>query len=187
MKTVFIIAAIVIGLGIGFFLFQKYQSPASDTSQTSTNQTATPEGFCSPSQLSGTVDPSPGAGNVYATVTITNISQTECQVAGNNQLQINYPNSVTNFQVAPQDQATTPVFNLEPNKSIYSLIHYPNGPQCSSQVTGVDAGVSYNVSQAETLAFTITGSPTLEIPSCASPSEITTIDVYSFSTSPVTP
>lgn len=188
MKPVFIIIAIVIGITGAFFLFQRYsKTPLTFTrNQTPTTQ-ATSQGFCTTSQLSGTVDPSPGAGNVYATVTITNISNTSCQIIGNNTLSINYPNSVTNFQVTPQGTPTTAKFNLEPNQSIYSLIHYPNGPQCSSQITGVDAGVSYTISQTETLALTPTNASTLEIPSCANPSEITTIDVYPFSITQVTP
>lgn len=187
MKIALIIIAVIVGVGIGFVFFQRFTNVSPSQNQTTNQATMTPEGFCSPSQLSGTVDPNPGAGNVYATVTITNISSTPCQVVGNNTLSIDYPNSVTNFQVVPQGTPSSATFNLEPNQSIYSLIHYPNGPQCSSQVTGVDAGVSYNVSQAETLAFTPTNASTIEIPSCDSPSEVTTIDVYPFSTSPVNP
>lgn len=121
------------------------------------------------------------------TLTLKNVSTISCQVTGNNIVKVDYPISVTNFKAVTKRQPTTPVFVLTPNQTIYSLIHFPNGPQCSSQATGVNTGVSYQISPKDTISFKPTTGTTLEIPSCASSSELTTIDVYPFSSQQVTP
>lgn len=133
------------------------------------------------------MQPEGAAGNIYVTLTIKNVSQTSCQVIGNNLPSVNYPISVTNFKTITKRQPTTTVFTLTPNQTIYSLIHYPNGPQCSSKATGVDTGVSYAISSKDTISFKPTMGTTLEIPSCGSSSDITTIDLYPFSSQQVTP
>ncbi len=133
------------------------------------------------------MDPEIAAGNLYATITLQNTSDAECKVIGNNTLEVGYPDSVTNFKTDTKGQASTPVFTLKPNQTIYSLIHYPNGPQCSSEATQVDAMVSYAISPKDTVSFKPATSDTLSIPSCGSDSDITMVDLYPFSTSEVTP
>lgn len=195
MKVAAIVAIIIAVLGIGFLFMmgrQGQQINIPSTNQPSPTVTAitpsdTQTSFCTPSQLQAAAQPDVAAGNVYVTLTIQNTSQTTCQIIGNNSLSVGYPNSVTNFQIAHMGQASTPVFTLQPNQTIYSLIHFPNGPQCSSEATGVDAMVSYDISQSDSVSFVPTSGPTISIPSCGNPSEITTIDLYPFSTSQVTP
>ena len=191
MKIILIVVGVMLALGVGFLLFQDKLMPTTPTTEqsaTTTSQTnVTAEGACTPSQLQGVAQTDVAAGNAYVTVTIKNTSQTACQVVGNNTLSIGYPNSVTNFQIAPAGQASTPTFNLEPNQTIYALVHFPNGPQCSSEATDVDAMISYNISQTESVSFTPTTGTTISIPSCGNASEITKIYVYPFSSSPVTP
>lgn len=197
MKTAAVVAVIVAILGIGFLLVSNSVKPQlqlrtdreKHTQQAPVNQSAdnTQVAFCTASQLQATASPEVAAGNVYVTLTIQNITQSACQVVGNNSLQVGYPNSVSNFQIAHKGGLATPVFTLEPNQTIYSLVHFPNGPQCSSEATDVDSMVSYDISQNESISFAPTQGSTISIPSCGNASEITTIDLYPFSTSQVTP
>lgn len=197
MKTAAIVAVVVAILGIGFLLLSNNTKPdfmhqkdrERHTQETPVNQPSdnSQAVFCTPSQLQATADPEVAAGNAYVTLTIQNTSQTTCEVVGNNSLIVDYPNSVTNFQIAHKGQSTTPVFTLEPGQTIYSLVHFPNGPQCSSEATDVDSMVSYDISQNDSVSFTPTQGSTIAIPSCGNPSEITTIDLYPFSTTQVTP
>lgn len=197
MKTAAIVAVVVAILGIGFLFlsgnakpdFMRQKDREKHTQQAPVNQPSdnTQVVFCTSSQLQATADPEAAAGNVYVTLTIQNTSQTACEVVGNNSLSVGYPNSVSNFQIAHKGQSTTPVFTLEPNQTIYSLVHFANGPQCSSEATDVDSMVSYDISQSESVSFTPTQGSTIAIPSCGNASEITTIDLYPFSTSQVTP
>lgn len=196
-----IVLLIILGGGAFFFLQSKKSSPVtpiptpvptqttlvSPTAQPTAAISQTAGAYCTPSQLQATMQPEGAAGNVYVTLTIKNTSSTPCQVTGNNTVKVDYPLSVTNFKTVMKRQPTTAVFTLAPNQTIYSLIHYPNGPQCSSQATGVDAGVSYAISPKDTISFKPTRGTTLSIPSCGSASDITTIDLYPFSNQQVTP
>lgn len=194
-----IILLVIVG-GAGYLLLHNQKSspttPTPSPTPTVTSQTtpttqpspsSSASAYCKPTQLQAYMQPDVAAGNVYVTLTIRNTSTTSCQVTGNNLPKVDYPLSVTNFKTDTKKQSTTAVFTLAPTKTIYSLIHYPNGPQCSSQATNVDAGVSYAISANDTISFKPTSGTTLQIPSCGSASDITTIDLYGFSTQQVTP
>jgi hypothetical protein len=199
-NVVIVLLLIIILIGASYLLLHNQKSatvtPTTSPTPTQTSQampTTQPSpspsvsAYCMPSQLQTSMQPEGAAGNVYVTLTIKNTSKTTCQVTGNNLVKVDYPLSVTNFKTVTKRQPTTAVFTLAPNQTIYSLIHYPNGPQCSSQATNVNAGVSYTVSANDTVSFKPTSGTTLEIPSCGSASDITTIDLYPFSTQQVTP
>jgi flagellar basal body-associated protein FliL len=187
-----IIVLILIAAGAYYFVSTRStmapSSPAqqSENNAPSDNQTAAGE-FCTPTQLSATMTPEVAAGNAFVTLTIKNTSTTACKIIGNNMPEVEYPTAVENFQTNNKTQPTSDTFTMAPDQTIYSLIHYPNGPQCSSMATDVDTGVSYAISPNESVSFTPTMGSTLEIPSCGNTSEITTIDLYAFSTSTVTP
>ena len=147
----------------------------------------TQSAFCTPLQLQASMETEVAAGNAYVQVMLKNISTTSCQVIGNNTLSVGYPNSVTNFTTDVKRQPTTPLFTVAPNQTIYALVHYPNGPQCSSQATDVNSMVSYAISGNDTVSFKPTMGDTLLIPSCGKATEVTQIDLYPFSSNQVTP
>jgi hypothetical protein len=181
--------------GASYFLLRNSSSTPTATPTTTTgvsptmeaNPTSTTSAFCTPSQLQATTQTEVAAGNAYVQIMLKNNSSTSCQVIGNNTLSVGYPNSVTNFTIVSKKQPTTPTFTLTPNQTIYALVHFPNGPQCSSQATDVNSMVSYEVSEKDSVSFKPTMGDTLLIPSCGKATEVTQIDLYSFSTSPVTP
>lgn len=194
MKTVLIIVAAIIIVAIGALVLRNIlesvpykRLPTSNSIEPSPTPEQTYQSFCTASQLTGTAETDVAAGNAYVTITIINTSDTACDVIGNNTPEVSYPNAVTNVQISVKDEPQTSVFTLQPNDSIYALIHYPNGPQCSTESTTVDAMVSYQFSDSEAIAFTPNVGTTILISSCAEASEITMVDVYHFSSSPVTP
>lgn len=203
MRIVLIILVVVIVVGAGFFFLSqnKKTSNVSETREdklTSMEQ-ATPTPMqssesssvasepCKPSQLKAVASTDVAAGNAYVTLTLQNTSDSSCQVIGNNFPEVQYPLAVQNFKMDQKGTPANNTFTLAPNQTIYSLIHFPNGPQCSSQATDVNAAVSYQISSADSVTFTPTSGPTVDIPSCGKNSDITMIDLYPFSTQPVTP
>ncbi len=190
MKKILIAFVLLILLGGStYFLLKNSASivPSSPTPTAAVTPTSTVEAFCTPSQLQATMEPEVAAGNAYIQIMLKNTSTTACNVIGNNTLSVGYPNSVTNFKTDVKRQPTTPLFSLTPNQTIYALVHYPNGPQCSSMATDVDSMVSYAISENDTISFKPTMGNTLLIPSCGKVSEITQIDLYPFSSNQVTP
>lgn len=181
----FILFVLVSIAAMGAFIGLKLLLPnaASSTTPKSTTKISS----CIPAQLQAQMNTDVAAGNAYTTVTLKNISDVSCIVTGNNQLQVMYPNSVKNFKTVVKKQPVTKEFTLAPTQTIYALIHYPNGPQCSSQGTDVNAGVSYKISDKDTVSFKPTQGDTLNIPSCGKETDITTIDLYSFSDAEVLP
>lgn len=186
MKYLVIIIVIIAVVAAGSYWVVN-RSANTSPSPTPTASTSTSDGFCQPSQLASTIDPEVAAGNYYGVIKITNTSDRDCQVVGNNQLEIGYPNSVTNFKTQVKKAPTTELFNLTPNQSIYALIHFPNGPQCSSQAVDVNAMVSYQISPTETVTFQPTQGETVDIPSCGKATDITMIDLYGFENQQVMP
>lgn len=188
-KLLFIIFIFIL-LASGYILFKNstlLDNPKMTPTKTERENTEKNAAVCSPSQLEGSMNSEVAAGNVYVQVTLKNITSSPCKIKGDNELTIGYPISVTNFQTEVKGTPGKKEFTLAPNQSIYSLIHYPNGPQCSSLAMDVNAMVSYNISDTESVLFTPSTGPTLDIPSCGNASEVTMIDLYPFSDTPVTP
>ncbi len=186
--VIVIILLILLG-GASYFFYQTKLTPVTVTPSPTptTNPPSTQSTFCTSAELQATMDEEVAAGNAYVQIMLKNISSASCQVIGNNILSVGYPNSVTNFTTVTKRQPTTPTFTLSPNQTIYALVHYPNGPQCSSQATDVNSMISYAVSSNDTVSFKPTRGDTLLIPSCGKASEVTQIDLYPFSSTQVTP
>lgn len=188
MKKILIAIVIIILAGVGYVASKSIRKNTEFTQLPS--PTATQPGktqFCTPTQLKTVMTPEAAAGNVYAKLSIKNTSATVCQIIGDNQLKVDYPVSVTNFRTDQKDTPQKKFFTLNPGQVIYSLIHYPNGPQCSSKATDVDTMVSYKISAKDFVAFTPANATTVSIPSCGEQSELTMIDLYSFADKEVLP
>ena len=203
-----IVVLILLG-GIGYFYLQnsastRQQIPASLTpttqqpspsiSQTSGRATLSPSNeavYCRSQNLQASLNLSPGAGNVYGTFMVKNISQGTCQVQGGEFILAKYDtNTVKNITVTHVGQTQKPPFILSPGETIYSQVHYPNGPQCQSiglNTTGIT--FSYQISLTNTIAFKNQEGNTEEIPvhTCKSPTDMTEIQIWNMATQPITP
>jgi hypothetical protein len=191
-----IIALVILGiLGFWFLNMQKSQTPSSSYTSSQNNnstQPVTPSqepnktvAYCTPNQLTGQLIPNVGAGNVFVSVTLKNTSTTECKV-DNVLPELDYPNSVQNITTSPQGQPTSKTLNLKPNQTVYSQLHYPNGPQCSGPTLGVNSAVSLQISPDNTFTFQPQGSTTLDIEACQAASQMTQVQIWPLSEKPIT-
>lgn len=154
------------------------------TSSSSATPTTSATTLCQASQLDGLVTLSPGAGNVYGTITLTNTSTTSCEVPGNQFAKLLFDKTtVKNLVVIYQGFTSKSPFVLGPNDAIYATIHYPNGPQCQSGVNPINVSMTYTISPGNSI--NIKSSPNnipFTIQACTSESELTQVEVSSFST-----
>ncbi|HSW97490.1 MAG TPA: DUF4232 domain-containing protein [Candidatus Saccharimonadales bacterium] len=152
--------------------------------------TSVPHADCKRNDLETNLALSPGAGNVFGTVTLKNISPHTCQIAGGSFINAEYNPSVTNISIVHVGQTQSQPFILAPNQTIYSQIHYPNGPQCSTGVKTTKVAFSYNISGNETVTFKDMDGAISEdasVQTCNSPADVTQIEIWKMSTTPITP
>lgn len=153
---------------------------------TNQNQTSSIP-FCSPNQLLTQTQSQGAAGTMYVNVTIKNVSSSTCQIIGNNFLETHFDSTIQNITISHPKQPTMGIFTLTPNKTLYSLLTYPNGPQCSSAPKQQTMTLSYAISSTNSITFKNSDGPSLYIQDCTSPTEITGINIQPLSDTPITP
>ena len=147
---------------------------------TTTNKTQ----YCNASDLDAAGVFQGAAGNIYATLSLKNVSKRECQISGDKFLNISY--SAKNLTVKEQDKSGQNTIPLLPGQAVYSQIHYPNGPQCQGPVKMVDITVGYEITPGSTVTFKNQNGVTQQpVASCESISQMTQIDVWSIYNHPV--
>ncbi|HSX39045.1 MAG TPA: DUF4232 domain-containing protein [Candidatus Saccharimonadales bacterium] len=142
--------------------------------------------YCGPTDLSAQIEIGHAAGNVYGNLTLQNISNKECKIIGNNFVDATY--TVQNISVSQQGQASVSIYRLQPNQKVYSMVHYPNGPQCSG-TKAAPISFSYKISPTASIEFKdANGQTNQEIMTCLSLTEPTDVQVWSlFSNSIINP
>jgi hypothetical protein len=139
--------------------------------------------YCSSQNLKATITTEGAAGNIYGTLTLKNVSNKNCSIIGKNFLDASY--SAENLTTAHQGSEGEALILLEPGKAVYSEIHYPNGPQCSSGITQASVVFSYKISPSDEVDFADqNGSISQKVTVCNSVTEKTNIDLWSISKSP---
>lgn len=169
-------------------------APTSIPTPTPTPVTVTPNptvtiSYCLPANLQATIDLSPGAGNVYGTFTLKNVSSNTCKISGGEFIGVNYDTTkVKNITVTDIGQTQSQPFILNPNQTIYSQVHYPNGPQCQSGVNQTPVTFTYKISPTSTVVFTSAQNNIPQVvQTCKSDSEMTEVQIWNMSTQPITP
>ncbi len=160
------------------------QSMLPETSPVATSAPVANEPTCSPDNLQAIFETDAGAGNIYGTLSIKNISTQRCVIIGNEYVipQVTAQNVTMKKQGEPGPQNLV----LAPNQTVYSQIHYPNGPQCSGPTKAETVAFTYPIANSQAVVFKDdSGDVTEQIQVCAS-SEKTQIDVWSISLKPVT-
>jgi hypothetical protein len=189
MRPIWIIFIIIVLICAGLYVIfgmkmgglEQTSGPITSVTQPIRMSPAQEQIFCLPTQLKASIDSQGAAGNIYGKITIKNISQTTCHVIGNNELKVEYPTSVQNFQIVQKGESATEIFTLAPNQAIYSLIHFSDSPQCSSKLINIATFVTYAFSRKDILIFSSNRGNIITIPSCENVSEKTQIDLYPFS------
>lgn len=146
--------------------------------------------FCTSGDLKPSITLGAGAGNIYGTITLKNTSAKQCQIVGGEFISATYDtNAVKNITVSHIGQTQAQPFVIAPNETIYSQVHYPNGPQCQSiGLTQTKVTFTYKISPTETVAFKNQNGDTQQVvQTCTSPTDMTKIDIWNMSTTPITP
>ncbi len=164
-------------------LFDQILSTFKFTDQNQTNNTS----YCSPNQLLTQTSGQGAAGTVYVNVTIKNTSNSTCQIIGNNFLTPLFDPSIQNITISHPKQPTMTTFTLTPNQALYSLLTYPNGPQCSSAPKQQPMTLSYTISPTGSITFKNPDGTSLYVQDCTSPTEMSNIQIWPLSDTPITP
>lgn len=156
------------------------------------NSTGTPEGekaFCTPDDLQASVVVGPAAGNIYGDMTLKNISRQSCRISGGEYINADYDTgTVKNIIVNHIGEVQPQQFTLVPGQSLYSRVHYPNGPQCHSiGLKSVRVTFTYRISPANTVTFTNQEGKTIQtVQACSSTADVTEIQIWNMSVQPIT-
>jgi hypothetical protein len=195
--TLIVILLAIISLSVALYFLISHFSPripiAQETPTVSISpietikptQTPTTTALCQTNQLTGSISSQGAAGNIYATLVLTNTGKTACEITLGNTVTAIF--SADNI-VLHQEQTVPPEnFKLTPGSKVYSQVHYPNGPQCQNGVTPKLVTFAYDNN-----GITITFVPDaqtgkLTIQACSSQTEKTTVDIWPLSKTPITP
>lgn len=146
--------------------------------------------YCHPQALQALVTFSPGAGNIYGTFTLKNVSRTPCQILGNAFITAAYDTSmVKNITISHIGQTQPQSFLLAPRQNLYSQVHYPNGPQCQSiGLNSTTVTFVYKISPEDTITFKNPQDGSQQVvQTCKSPTDMTDIQIWNIATAPITP
>jgi hypothetical protein len=187
----FVLIIIILAAGIYLFVQQVYTQSATPTVTKPTiitipSPSATPQPeFCKPSDLHATLTTEGAAGNIYGTLMIKNISKTPCPIQGKQFVEATF--QAKNLTVEHVGTPSAEVLTLQPNQTVYSQLHYPNGPQCSGPTTQVSISYSYPIAPNAKVVFQDTTGKTIQtIPVCQTATEMTNLQVWGLSNEPVT-
>ena len=146
--------------------------------------------YCESAAVQAVVTLSPGAGNVYGTFTLKNLSKNTCQILGNEFVNMSYDtNTVKNITVTHVGQTQEQPFTITSGQTLYSQVHFPNGPQCQSiGIHPIPVTFTYKISPTDTVTFRNPSemiSPVVQ--ACSSPTDMTGVKIWEMSTTPIVP
>jgi hypothetical protein len=192
-RIVIVFSVIIVILLVGiFYLYTRSANQTGTIVSSPAPITVAPSNstyYCVSKDLQSSLSLSPGAGNIYGTLTIKNISGKPCQIIGNNFITANYDmQTIKNISLEHVGTPESALFQLSPNQTIYSQVHYPNGPQCSTGILTAKVIFRYAVSATDIVNFADeNGTKEQNVTICNSPAEITTMQIWNMSSQPITP
>lgn len=184
-KAVFaLVALILLGTGIYFFFGPELGLQGALPSSPSPKGASKNSAFCDPTQLKSLIELEGAAGNIYGILSVQNISTKKCDIVGSNFVNVvSSARNLTTKHVGKSGQAT---YSLTPSQTVYSQVHFPNGPQCNGNTEQSTLTVTYNISPTNSVTFQdLTGKSAQTITVCAKDTDITKVDLWSLSTQPI--
>lgn len=140
--------------------------------------------FCKAADLQNSIEVEGAAGSIYGKLRIKNISADVCKIIANGYISPKI--TAINSAVVHAGIPGAAIIILKPGESAYSQVHYPNGPQCNGPEVQSTITFSYQTSANESVIFKDqSGRVEQNIMVCSSPSQITQVDVWSISTTPI--
>jgi len=177
-KLLFFILFLLIIL-LGVFIFPK-KNPVSAPSYVTTIS----QNFCLPKNIETNVSFEGGAGNIYGSVTIKNVSSKTCDIQGDKFISAKF--SAPNISISQQGKKGSALLHLQPGQTVYSQIHFPNGPQCNGSTHQTAVNFNYEISPESVATFVQNGNlPTTNVTTCDGKNQLTQIDVWSISLTPL--
>lgn len=147
---------------------------------------------CSAADLSAQVFFEGAAGTIYGALSIKNISDKTCTIAGNGFPILNYDEkAVKNLNVVDLGLPSVKHYALEPGSAVYSRINFANGPQCGSGIHMVNATITYAISKDSALTFENVlpqggqSRPEFSITACNAAKDLTDIKITNLSDQPI--
>lgn len=141
--------------------------------------------FCKSADIKTTFTPDVGAGNVYATLTLKNVSNNSCKISANRYVSAQF--SATNISTKHQGLTGPSTITLNPNSQAYSQVHYPNGPQCQGPINPQAVVFQYQISTSDSVNFINSkGSKYQTVNACNKDEGTTVLDVWSVFSKPIT-
>ncbi|MGI8420521.1 MAG: DUF4232 domain-containing protein [Candidatus Levyibacteriota bacterium] len=145
--------------------------------------TVTLDSYCTSANVTGTISLDGAAGNIFGTLTLKNISTKACAINANNFIQAT--STAKNITITQEGKIGLKYINLQPNQTIYSQVHYPNGPQCNGTTKAQTITFAYQISPSQTVTFEDKNNNLDQaLTACAADDEKTAIEVWSISSSP---
>lgn len=196
--ALFFIALVIIGGGVVYFFNQKHVADAPSRSLTVPTPSKSPRAtptvtplpkitlnlYCSSDDIDSRISLEPAAGNVYGTLTLKNISNKNCAINGNNFIQPT--SSAKNIAIIKEGNPGQAYIMLKPNETVYSQVHYPNGPQCSGSTETKSITFAYQISPSQTVTFADSQSNVDQsFTVCTSEDEKTAIEVWGINSAPL--
>jgi hypothetical protein len=145
--------------------------------------------YCQPTDLQTSLSLSHGAGNVFGTFTIKNISKQACQIQSDTSIAAEYDlKKYPNIVIEQKGQPQNGTVSLLPNQTLYSQVHYPNGPQCPGPTHTAPITFIYALPGQQKIFFVNqNGSKEQDVRVCDTTSAVTTIEIWNLALQPITP
>lgn len=194
-KSILLFFLLIILAAVGFYYYQQHRvATAPSTSKAIPSPTKQPKittaptlglnFYCTADNIDGRVTVESAAGNTYATLTLKNSSTQTCSIDGRNFIQ---PTSnAKNITITKEGKPGATYLTLKPNQTVYSQVHYPNGPQCSGETETKTVTFAYQISASQTVTFIDQSSNADQnITICKAEDEKTPIQVWSINAAPL--
>lgn len=185
------IPIVLVLVAIGIFVYRGENAKHSPALTPTLTPTPTPAvknetAYCSPVDLEAIIETQGAAGSIYGTLKITNVSKKPCKILGGQYVGANYDKSVKNLSLSYLGDLLQQNFILDPNKSLYSQVRYPNGPQCSGPTKQTPVKFTYKVSPDDQVVFSNAGNLSQIVQTCSSEDQDTEITIWNISKTPIT-
>jgi len=190
-RTVTLLLLIIISLFVVWLYFSKNTHWQLNNVPIPTQRPKMPNGipaFCSPIDVQALLTVDHAAGNVYGTFLIKNISTKTCRIPGNNFITPEYDtNTIKNITVEHTGTQESALFTLLPSQTLYSQMHYPNGPQCQGNIKSANVVFTYTISPSDKLTFLNQENDKYQqVTVCITTAYTTTIQIWNMSSKPIT-
>ena len=188
LTLIVILIVIILFAVMGYYFILSYSAHNNTNTKSPTiipSPTQTQLTLCKKNQLAATISSEGAAGNIYATLTLTNTGKTTCIILLDNTITAMF--TAKNIAIHYIENVSNDDFSLAPSAKVYSQVHYPNGPQCQSGIKQQPINFLYQTDQTAVMFEQNPQMGKVLVQACVSEAEKTTIDIWPLSKTPINP